>query len=276
MADRQVSPRPPVARLLPDAEPAAGARSACVRLGGSIAAAGEAALYAPVKRFLEARGYEVKAEIRGCDLVARRGDEPPVIVELKLRFSLALLLQGIDRLALSERVYLAVPRRSPRGGSAARGLAPDAPAVRRLCRRIGLGLILVGPDSVAVIEEPVPYRPRLARQRAARLVSEFDRRAGDPNTGGLARTPVVTAYRQDALRVLRALAQNGPMRLADLRAATGVGNAARILQRNVYDWFVRLGRGTYGLSAAGEAALGRFAEAIAALSGAPAADRAVA
>ena len=70
----------------------------------------ETTLYAPVKEFLESRGYEVKGEVTGCDLVARRGDEPPVVVELKLRFSLALVLQGIDRLALTERVYLAVPR----------------------------------------------------------------------------------------------------------------------------------------------------------------------
>ena len=75
---------------------------------------GEVELYTPVKRFLEARGYEVKGEVCGCDLMARhiddRGDEPPVIVELKLRFTLALVLQGIDRLAVSQRVYVAVPR----------------------------------------------------------------------------------------------------------------------------------------------------------------------
>src|SRR5215213_8032322 len=95
---------------------------------------GETALYAPVKRFLEARGYQVKGEVCGCDLFARRRvddqgddriDEPPVIVELKLRFTLALLLQGIDRLAVSERVYLAVPRPPRR----ARGLSPEAPRV---------------------------------------------------------------------------------------------------------------------------------------------------
>ena len=72
----------------------------------------EASLYGPVKQFLEGLGFEVKGEVRGCDLVGRRGDEPPVIVELKLRFNLALVLQGVDRLALSERVYLAVPRPS--------------------------------------------------------------------------------------------------------------------------------------------------------------------
>src|SRR5438477_9318086 len=70
----------------------------------------ETALYMPVKQFLERRGYEVKAEVRGCDLVARRGDEPLVVVELKLRLNLTLILQGVDRLALTERVYLALPR----------------------------------------------------------------------------------------------------------------------------------------------------------------------
>ena len=52
----------------------------------------EAALYAPVKRFFESRGFTVKGEVNGCDLVARRGDEPPLIVELKLRFTLPLVL----------------------------------------------------------------------------------------------------------------------------------------------------------------------------------------
>ena len=41
----------------------------------------EAALYAPVKEFLERQGYEVKGEVKGCDVVARRGDEPPIIVD---------------------------------------------------------------------------------------------------------------------------------------------------------------------------------------------------
>jgi hypothetical protein len=229
------------------------------------AALGEAELYAPVKRFLEARGYEVKGEVCGCDVVARhvddRGDEPPVIIELKLRFTLALLLQGIDRLAISERVYVAVPR-PPRN---ARGLSPEAPAIRRLCRRVGLGLIIVGREGIAVIEEPTPYRPRMARRRAHRLLAEFDRRSGDPNIGGSRSRPLVTAYRQDALRLVCVLAETGSMRLAELRAASGVATAARILQRNVYGWFVRVGRGVYGLSAVGRGALGMFADAVAAL-----------
>ncbi len=221
----------------------------------------ETALYAPVKAFLEGRGYEVKGEVRGCDLVARRGDEPLVIVELKLRLSLTLVLQGVDRLALSERVYLAVPRPSSQRRRS-RGLAPHAPDVRKLCRRLGLGLLLVGPRSVEIIEEPVPYRPRPAKLRALRLKDEFDRRLGDANIGGAAAAPVITAYRQDALRCARALARGGPMRIAALRAAAGVRGAARILQRNVYGWFARVERGTYMLSEGGSAALTRFAGAI--------------
>jgi hypothetical protein len=57
------------------------------------------------------------------------------------------------------------------------------------------------------------------------------------------------------------------MRLRDLRAVSGVTAAAPILQRNVYGWFARVGRGTYGLTDIGEQALNRFAEAVAALEG---------
>jgi len=225
----------------------------------------ETTLYAPVKEFLEARGYEVKGEVRGCDLVARRGDEPPIIIELKLRFSLALVLQGVDRLALTERVYLAVPRPSSRQRRG-HGLAPDASEVRKLCRRLGLGLLLVGGKGrVEILEEPLPYRPRPAKARALRLKDEFDRRIGDANVGGAAGVALVTAYRQDALRCARVLALGGPMRVAALRSAAEVPGAARILQRNVYGWFTRLQRGTYALSDGGDAALTRFATAVATL-----------
>src|SRR5262249_22179999 len=67
----------------------------------------ETSLYAPVKRFLEGLGFAVKGEICGCDLVALRGDEPPrvVIGELKLGFSLELVLQGINRSAACDEVW---------------------------------------------------------------------------------------------------------------------------------------------------------------------------
>src|SRR3989442_15477640 len=98
--------------------------------------ADESDLYPAVKAFLEGQGYSVKAEVRGCDVVATRGDGPPVIVELKLAFSLALLLQGIDRLSLTDRVYLAVSR--PRGRRA-RGVSVYRREIRHPSRRGGGG-----------------------------------------------------------------------------------------------------------------------------------------
>ena len=229
-------------------------------------ASGEAALYLPVKAFLERQGYVVRGEVRGCDLVARRGNEEPVIVELKLRFTLSLLLQGVDRLALSPMVYLAVLRPTAR----TRGVRPDAKPARKLCRRLGLGLMVIsGRGTVEVIENPLPYRPRKSKRRSTLLLGEFERRRGDLNVGGSNRMPIITAYRQDALRCVQALAASGPLRLDELRVVSGVAAAAPILQRNVYGWFFRVSRGTYGLTVAGQQAMNRFAQAIAVLDGPP-------
>jgi hypothetical protein len=209
----------------------------------------EADLYPAVKAFLEAQGYDVKGEIRGCDVVATRGEEPPVIVELKLAFSLALLLQGVDRLGLTDRVYLAVSR--PRGGRGRRGsvLRRD---VRDLCRRLGLGLMTVAPGRsagcVEVVVDPVPYRPRRRAAALTRLLGEHTRRVGDPNRGGVTRMPIVTAYRQEALRCAMLIERGGQASLKALRETGLVPNASRILQRDVYGWFRRLERATYALT----------------------------
>jgi hypothetical protein len=203
----------------------------------------ESALSAPVKALFEAQGYDVKGEIRGCDLVGIRGDEPPVIVELKRTFSLALVHQGIDRLAMTDAVYLAV------GAWPAR-----APDVRRLCRRLGLGLIVVTGGRADVLEDPLPYRPRRDARRAGRLLREHQRRVGDPMPGGSTRVPVMTAYRQQALRCGRLL-EAGPMTLRAMRAAADVPGAGPILRDDVYGWFERVERGTYALTPRGRAAL---------------------
>jgi hypothetical protein len=207
----------------------------------------ETELYAPVKAFLEAQGYEVKGEIKGCDVVGVRGDEPPVIVELKRSFGLGLVLQGIDRLSLTDGVYLAVgewPKRLP--------------DLRKLLRRVGLGLLVVARRRVEVVLDPEPYAPRKDRKRGRALLGEHERRAGDPTQGGSTRVPIMTAYRQEALRCVTLLADNGPMSLKALRAAGDVPRAARILQDDVYGWFERKGRGVYALSAGGRAGLERF------------------
>ena len=97
----------------------------------------EADLYPPIKSYLEAQGYTVKAEIGACDVMALRGAEPPVIVELKTSFSLALIFQGIERQTLADAVYIAVPVSSEKGWKL------RYKDITRLCRRLGLGAVHV-------------------------------------------------------------------------------------------------------------------------------------
>jgi len=209
----------------------------------------ESDLYAPVKALLEGQGYVVKGEVRGCDVVAVRGAEPPVIVELKRAFGLGLVLQGIDRLAVSDRVYLAVGQWPKRMKN-----------VRKLCRRLGLGLMVVAGARADIVLDPVPYRRRLDTRKAGRPLGEHQRRVGDPNRGGsTTKVPMMTAYRQEALRCAELLASNGPMKLAALRAAADAPRAATILQQDVYGWFERVERGIYTISPAGRRGLQMFA-----------------
>lgn len=208
----------------------------------------ESDLYRPVKSLLEGQGYVVKGEVRGCDVVAVRGEEPPVVVELKRTFGLALVLQGVDRLSLTDLVYLAVgqwPRRMK--------------DVRKLCRRLGLGFIVVSGDKADIVLDPSPYRPRQNKRKTGRLLGEHARRVGDPNLGGQAmRAPLMTAYRQQALRCAELLAANGPMKVSALRAACDAPKAASILQADVYGWFERVERGIYAITPKGREGLQQF------------------
>ncbi|MCA0401749.1 MAG: DUF2161 family putative PD-(D/E)XK-type phosphodiesterase [Proteobacteria bacterium] len=213
----------------------------------------ETDLYAPVKRFLEKQGYAVKGEVRDCDVVARRGDEAPVIVELKTAFSLPLLLQGVDRQAMTDAVYLAFPPPKRR----------QLPDILKLCRRLGLGVLVVTGDFVEALADPLPYQPRRNVRRATLLLKEFAHRIGDPNQGGSTRRPRVTAYRQDALRLVSILKALGTTKVADLRAASGVARAAALLQNDVYGWFQRESRGIYALSPKGAEAAITYADVIA-------------
>jgi hypothetical protein len=187
----------------------------------------EVSLYPAVKHFLEAAGFVVKGEVKGCDIVAvRAGDQLTLtIVEMKLGFTLELLLQGTDRMRVADEVWLAVP-------TTRRGRDRD-PRVHRLCRLVGFGLMAINAarDRVEVLAEPGPYRPRPDAHRRARLLSEHRRRRGDPSPGGSSRQPVMTAYRQQAL-ICAALLRAGPRSPRDLRAVAPDAGTILPLQRH--------------------------------------------
>src|SRR5260370_7752838 len=136
----------------------------------------ETSLYPPVKRFLENLGFHVKGEICGCDLVALRGDEPPIVVigELKLGFNLELLLQGVNRMAACDEIWLAVRMRGRRGRE-------RDPRVLKLCRFLGFGLLGVSTTGrVEVLIRPGPWRPRRDQPPRFRLVAEHPPRTASP------------------------------------------------------------------------------------------------
>ncbi|MCD9022959.1 DUF2161 domain-containing phosphodiesterase [Cohnella silvisoli] len=244
----------------------------------------ETELYPPVKTFFTGRGYEVKAEIRGCDLVAYRADQPePTIVEMKKTFTLPLLLQGIDRQKTGAAVWLAVERnRTKRGAHNQRFTEITA-----LCRRLNLGFLTVTfyrtkspaidvwcepagyvpPMSLAgsaiAAESPQPYHTVAGGRRkagASKLLKEFNARSGDYNVGGSTKRKLVTAYREKAIQCALALDCHGPSSPRQVRDWTHCPTAGSMLRNNPYGWFKRLTKGVYEITPAGKTALLHYAD----------------
>lgn len=204
----------------------------------------ETLLYQPVKAFLEAAGYEVKGEVGSCDLVGLSVSDPSVVVicELKLTFNLELILQAVDRAAVADEVWIAARISKGKGREADK-------RYRDLCRRLGIGMLGVSEaGEISVIVSSVSPMPRTNPKRRSRLVREHQRRRGDPTSGGSTRTPIMTAYRQQALICAEALL-DGPLRPRDIKPLAP--DAGKILLGNVYGWFDRVSNGVYQLTEAG-------------------------
>lgn len=207
----------------------------------------EADLYAPVKAYLTRQGYTVKGEVGAADVVGRRGNDV-VIVELKLGFSLALFHQGIERLAVTDDVYVAVP-----AGGKGKALRNNV----KLARRLGLGVLTVRlrDGFVEALADPGPYAARKITKKKKALLRAFERLEGDPNAGGATRHGIVTGYRQDALKCARFLAVHGPSKGSKVAEWAEVPAATRIMRDDHYGWFEKVSTGIYQLSAAGEKGL---------------------
>ncbi|MCE7999921.1 MAG: hypothetical protein HEP70_13755 [Rhodobiaceae bacterium] len=221
----------------------------------------ETDLYAPLKSFLEGQGYEVKGEIGAIDVVAQRGEEDLLIVEMKTSFTLSVVHQAIARQAISDIVYIAIPRGS--GAPFRKSLKANT----SLCRRLGLGLITIRLKDglVETHADPSPYAPRKSKRKKADLLREFARRTGDPNKGGSTRRGLMTAYRQDALRCLQVLSEQGPTKAAQVSKESGVEKARRLMADNHYGWFDRVETGIYALSSGGQKATREYQETLASL-----------
>lgn len=217
----------------------------------------ESELFDPIKRYLQGQGYSVHAEVKHCDVVARKNDEI-VIIELKHTISLSLIIQAIERKELTESVYIAVP--IPIGKS----VPPNFKRIKKLLRRLELGCILVDflktKIKLRIELHPLPFAERAAHRKKRALLREIDGRYAEFNKGG---EPVaaekITAYKQEALRIAHFLQQHGSASPSQLRKRGTSEKTQSILSRNVYGWFERERRGVYRLHPQGGAALAHYA-----------------
>ncbi|MGI6458968.1 MAG: DUF2161 family putative PD-(D/E)XK-type phosphodiesterase [Candidatus Hydrogenedentales bacterium] len=215
----------------------------------------ETELAGPVTAFLESQGFTVRSEVNGCDIVGIR-DEHMVVVELKRNFTVTLLAQATDRQRVADAVYVALPRPA----ESLRGKRWRI--LRHLLRRLELGLLFVSFSTekprVEVVFHPVPFERKRDHRRRQVLLRESGGRSSDFNQGGSARRKLVTAYRENAIRIACALEALGESSPAALRAL-GTGPKTRaILYNNVYGWFERVDRGVYRLQEAGREALADY------------------
>jgi hypothetical protein len=225
----------------------------------------ETELYSPVKAYFESQGYMVKSEIKNCDLVAMIPGQPTyIIVELKKTFNLQLIFQAIERLKLSDTVYVAIEYH-PQKRLGSYFSWKDA---ANLCRKLNIGLIGVQfyktkKPVVDILYQPDQTMLRTKQsKRSQKVRAEFELRSGDYNVGGSVRRKLITAFRERALRCAVELSQQESMTVRELRSRLNDPTVASMLQDNYYGWFERISRGRYVLTLMGQQALIEYAHVL--------------
>ncbi len=209
----------------------------------------ESELYEPVKKLFTENGYEVKGEVKKCDVVAAKGAEL-AIIELKLKFTLPLIYQALDRQRLADFVFVAIPR--PKSAA-----AKSYKNAVKILNNLNIGLILVAVDSPIATAEMVLWPStagfkRNAKARAA-LVKEFNGRTGDNNKGGCSGIPINTVFREKCIKLACIMDKLGTVTPKHLINTYGFEkNISLTLSRNYYGWFEKVEKGVYRLSALGK------------------------
>ena len=223
-------------------------------------------LFEPIKTYFEEQGYVCDGEVRDIDLFMQK-DGSSVAVELKQKLDFRSIQQAALRQKIVETVYIGINTPKSLFSRSFRDKI-------YLLRRLGIGLITVSEKlrKVSVISEPVvselsSFQKRNKAGKKA-LEKEFQSRRIRSNTGGVTGEKLMTGYREEALMVLDALKMlGGEASPKEIREASGAEKTSGILRDNHYGWFTHPGRGIYGISPDGEAALKEYADALSVLRG---------
>lgn len=211
----------------------------------------ESDLYEPVKKLLIQNGYEVRGEVKNCDIVAKKPQaDEMIVVELKRSFNLKLLYQAMDRRTITNHVYVGIFRpKSYRDKNTLRMLS--------LLKELGIGLITVS-DTKARLTEIVLYpnsQKRVNIKRRQYIEKEYNQRTEDRNSGGINKTKIITAYREASILALCHMEVYDTLNTYYLKKFGYMDKVRNALRSNAFGWFEKAGRGTYGMSAKGVDAL---------------------
>lgn len=214
-------------------------------------------LFEPLRQHLADQGFDIRSEVRSCDLVAKK-DDLLIVVEMKRHLSFDLLAQAVERQAYADAVYICVPK-SPE-------FKQDKKYRARLkvLRQLGLGLLIVSKTELGFfVEEALtpdqikPVRPSAKKKQA--LEQEFRNRLLDLNIAGSRGVPLVTAYREAALFVAFLISIHGPQTAKSLRnLGSHPKKTTAILNINYYAWFVKQPDLLFALTDAGIEALNTY------------------
>ena len=215
-------------------------------------------MYDLVSDYFQSLGYKVDGEVKACDVTALK-DDTLVILELKKNLSVQLLLQAVKRQRLGDLTYIVVPK--PKKFTKNRKFQD----MLYLLKRLSLGLIFCDPkqDLLEVIQHPQDFdmvkSKKVSRKHRDRLIKEIEGRQMSLNKGGSRGKKLMTAYREDCIKILW-LASNHEFIAPKDGVRLGVAKSPSILRDNYYGWFQRIARGRYSMTKAGGAALIEYAE----------------
>jgi hypothetical protein len=206
----------------------------------------ESDMFYPIKEYLENLGFSVKAEVKNIDILAKKDDDI-IVVEMKKQLTLKLIYQGCDRQRMFDYVYIAI-------------LDPGLQKRRtktfkeklHILHRLRLGLIVVDvlKNKTEVLLDPKEYVYKRSNKKRKLLLEEYSNRKTSINVGGVSKTKIMTAYKEEVIKIGKALI-NGPLQTKEVKKCTGIQKATNILYDNYYKWFKRVSRGVYQLSELG-------------------------
>lgn len=200
----------------------------------------ETELYKPVQKFFADLGFKVDAEVNDCDVVATK-DDIVVICELKRGFTIELVYQLVQRKKLTPYVYAVIPRPKNMRSAAFRKKLD-------ILRALDCGLLVVlnTTKRVDILLEPKGEDTQTNKIRRRGLEKEVSVRKVSLNLGGQSKRKIVTAHKESLIAALCYIEKYGKIETRKCK-----DNIRAVLQRNHYNYFVKLDKGIYSATKAG-------------------------